>query len=117
MMTVYLQGPNGEEHELKVTECDPPDGTLCAHLVGVDLTQVTEEFWARIVPEEETNDLSKPEIRMIHLALICRSAELAQSGSDALTNMGIERARRIKNQEMYYNLSNEYSTLAKRFTT
>ena len=49
--TVYLQGPNGEEHELKVTETDPPDGTLCAHLVGVDLTQVTDEFWVRIVPE------------------------------------------------------------------
>lgn len=59
--------------------------------------------------------LTDKDVRMVHMALICRSAELARRGSDALNDKGIERARRIRNQEMYYNMSNEYSTLAERF--
>jgi hypothetical protein len=50
--TVYLQGPNGEEYELHVTEPDPEDGTYCAHMPEKE-SGLSEEWWIRIVPDEE----------------------------------------------------------------
>lgn len=56
-MKAYLQGPNGEETELEVTEPDPVDGTYC---VGLDDLYMTKDskvdlrgFWIRIVPSSD----------------------------------------------------------------
>lgn len=38
----YLQGPNGDEVELTVTEPDERDGSVCAHL--------PDDRWVRFVP-------------------------------------------------------------------
>lgn len=55
-MEAYLQGPNGEEIELKVVEPDPADGSFV-----VSLDQTFEEtdgtvdlgtYWIRIVPNK-----------------------------------------------------------------
>lgn len=62
-MEAYLQGPNGEESELVLTEPDPADGTYClqaeevlAKLAWYDerngrtANDAAETFWIRIVP-------------------------------------------------------------------
>lgn len=38
----YFQDEDGNEHTLKITNCDPDDGTLCIHLDG--------RSWVRLVP-------------------------------------------------------------------
>jgi hypothetical protein len=40
-MEAYLQGPDGEETELVVTEPDPADGSICIHL--------PDGTWVRLV--------------------------------------------------------------------
>ena len=62
-MQAYLQGPNGEEAELVVTEPDPADGTYCVSPMqvmqeldnltgGDDDSEKYESFWIRIVPDD-----------------------------------------------------------------
>jgi hypothetical protein len=41
-MDAYLQGPNGEETELTVTEPSEADGSFCVHL--------PDGRWVRLVP-------------------------------------------------------------------
>lgn len=41
-MKAYLQGADGSERTLDITQPDPKDGTYCAHM--------NEETWVRIVP-------------------------------------------------------------------
>lgn len=63
-MKAYLQGPNGEESELTVTEPDPADGTYCIQADevqrllawydernGREANDAAETFWIRIVPK------------------------------------------------------------------
>jgi len=63
-MKAYLQGPNGEEAELIVTEPDPADGSYCVSPMqvmqeldnltgGDDDSEKYEAFWIRFVPEED----------------------------------------------------------------
>ena len=47
---VYLQGPDGQEYTLNVTSPDPDDGTYCAHMPE-KASGLSEEWWARIVPD------------------------------------------------------------------
>ena len=53
-MKAYLQGPDGQEIELTVTEPDPADGSYCLQMPTLaNQLPWLNAAWVRIVPEED----------------------------------------------------------------
>ncbi len=96
--TVYFQGPNGEEHTMRVTSPDPDDGTFCGHFTFHDFSEVTSEWWVRIVPFMTTEELfnlgaaygsfSVGEIDQgIHLVLPVTDSETGEPSNEVFTDL------------------------------
>lgn len=66
----YLQDANGNERTLKVTNPDPDDGTLCAHL--------DDDSWVRVV-------LQPTEMQEL-VAAYLKTLEIDESGDATLIN-------------------------------